>query len=57
MISIEKAKIHSCLQSIDEALAEGGRVYKNYQKISKLTASLYKQIMDCEGQLLQISHA
>lgn len=57
MISTEKTKIHTYLQSIDEALAEEGKVYKTCLDFSKFVASLDKKIMDYKSQLLQISHA
>lgn len=55
MIASEKAKLQTCLQSIDATLAKGGKVYKTCLDFSKLTTSINKQILDCKDHLLQIS--
>lgn len=57
MIVLEKGKLKTFLQSIDDALAEGGKVYKTCLDFSKLTTSIDKKILDCKDHLLQISNS
>lgn len=55
MVEGDRVSLISNLKSIQEALDEGGKIYKSCLLLPKLTIEIDKKIKECEGWLAGIS--
>lgn len=57
MIEGDKKCLVTCVKGIQDALVEGGRIYKSCLLLPKFTIEVDKKIKECEGQLGNLSQS